>query len=37
MKKVAIGNKKSISYHLKNVASSMLRIDEEFISNIKMN
>jgi len=33
---VAIGNKKSISYHLKNVASKTLTITKEFISDIKI-
>lgn len=33
---VAIGNNKSISYHLKRVSSKTLRIDEEFISDIKI-
>jgi len=32
---VAIGNKKSISYHLKKVASKTLRVDEKFISDVK--
>ena len=31
---VAIGNKKSISYHLKNVASRIIRIDKEFIGEL---
>tara|TARA_Y100000310_G_scaffold340548_1_gene436681 strand:- start:2150 stop:2689 length:540 start_codon:yes stop_codon:yes gene_type:complete len=34
---VAIGNTKSISYHLKKVASSTFRINEDFISDIKIN
>ncbi len=34
---VAIGNSKSISYHLKRVATKTLRIDEKFISDIKIN
>ena len=33
---VAIGNRKSISYHLKKVSSEMLKIDEDFISDIKI-
>ena len=33
---VAIGNKKSISYHLKNVSSKTLNIDEKFISDLKI-
>jgi len=33
---VAIGNKRSISYHLKKVSSSTLRIDEKFISDVKI-
>jgi len=33
---VAIGSKKSISYHLKKVASKTIRISEKFISNIKL-
>jgi uncharacterized LabA/DUF88 family protein len=33
---VAIGNKKSISFHLKKVASSTIKISEEFISDIKL-
>lgn len=32
---VAIGNKKSISYHLKNVASETLLVDKEFICDIQ--
>ena len=31
---VAIGNKKTISYHLKKVASSTINIDKEFISDL---
>ena len=31
---VAVGNKKSISYHLKKSASSTLRINEDFISGL---
>ena len=34
---VAIGTRNSISYHLKNVASSTIDINKEFISNIKLN
>tara|TARA_Y100000310_G_scaffold253790_1_gene260739 strand:- start:2101 stop:2643 length:543 start_codon:yes stop_codon:yes gene_type:complete len=33
---VAIGNKKSISYHLKKVASSTIKITESFISDVKI-
>lgn len=33
---VAIGNQKSISYHLKKVASKTLKINEKFISDIKI-
>jgi uncharacterized LabA/DUF88 family protein len=33
---VAIGNKKSVSFHLKKVASSTIKISEEFISDIKI-
>ncbi len=33
---VAIGNRKSISYHLKKVASSTIKINEEFIADIKL-
>ena len=33
---VAIGNSKSISYHLKRVATKTLRIDEKFIADIKI-
>lgn len=33
---VAIGNAKSISYHLKKVASSTIKIDEKFISDVKL-
>jgi len=33
---VAIGNKKSISYHLKKVASKTFVIDEEFIEELKI-
>lgn len=33
---VAIGNQKSISYHLKKVASKTLKIDEKFIEEIKI-
>jgi len=33
---VAIGNRKSISYHLKKVASSTIKINEDFIMDIKM-
>jgi uncharacterized LabA/DUF88 family protein len=33
---VAIGNKKSISYHLKKVASKTLKINEDFISEVKI-
>lgn len=33
---VAIGNKKSISYHLKKVASNMFIIGEEFIESLKI-
>jgi len=33
---VAIGNRNSISYHLKKVASKTLKIDEKFIEDIKI-
>ena len=33
---VAIGNRKSVSYHLKKVASKTLKIDKEFISDVKI-
>jgi uncharacterized LabA/DUF88 family protein len=33
---VAIGNRKSISYHLKKVASLMIKISEDFISDVKI-
>lgn len=33
---VAIGNKKSVSYHLKKVASATLNVDNNFISDIKI-
>jgi len=33
---VAIGNNKMISYHLKKVASNMIRVDEDFISDVKL-
>ena len=33
---VAIGNNKMISYHLKNVASNMVRVDEGFISDVRL-
>ncbi|MBU2577182.1 MAG: NYN domain-containing protein [Nanoarchaeota archaeon] len=33
---VAIGNEKSISYHLKKVASKTLKIDEKFIEDVKL-
>ena len=33
---VAIGNRKSISYYLKKVASSILEIDDDFVSDIKI-
>ena len=33
---VAIGNKKSISYHLKKVASKTLKINEEFLADMKI-
>ncbi len=33
---VAIGNRKSISYHLRNVASNTIKIDENFISELKI-
>ena len=33
---VAIGNRRSISYHLKKVASKTLKIGEKFIEDIKM-
>ncbi len=33
---VAIGNKRSISYHLKKVASKTLRINKKFIGDIKI-
>ncbi|MBU2562566.1 MAG: NYN domain-containing protein [Nanoarchaeota archaeon] len=33
---VAIGNRKSISYHLKKVCSETLKLDKEFISKIKI-
>jgi len=33
---VAIGNRKSISYHLKKVSSNTIRIDNDFISEIKI-
>jgi uncharacterized LabA/DUF88 family protein len=33
---VAIGNSKSISYHLKKVSSKMLKIDEDFIEELKL-
>ena len=32
----AIGNRQSISYHLKKVASETLKIDDEFISDMKI-
>jgi len=31
-----IGNRNSISFHLKKVASSTIRIDKKFISDIKL-
>jgi len=34
---VAIGNRKSISYHLKKVASSTININKDFISAVKIN
>jgi len=34
---VAIGNQKSISYHLKNVASKTIKITKDFINNITIN
>jgi len=33
---VAIGNKKSISYHLKKVSSKTIKINEDFISDVKL-
>jgi len=33
---VAIGNRKSISHHLKKVAPKTLKINEDFISNVKI-
>ena len=33
---VAIGSRKSVSYHLKNVASETFRIDEKFMSDVKI-
>ena len=33
---VAIGNKRAISYHLKKVASKTLKINENFISDVKI-
>ena len=33
---VAIGNNKMISYHLKNVASRTIRINKEFIEEVKL-
>jgi len=33
---ISIGNRKSISYHLKKVASSTLKINENFISDVKI-
>jgi uncharacterized LabA/DUF88 family protein len=33
---IAIGNKKSISYHLKNVSSSTFIVDKEFIEDLKI-
>jgi uncharacterized LabA/DUF88 family protein len=33
---VAIGTNKTISYHLKKVASNTLRINEKFIEEIKL-
>ncbi len=33
---VAIGNKKSISYHLRKVSSKTLRVNKEFIEDIKI-
>jgi uncharacterized LabA/DUF88 family protein len=33
---ISIGNKKSISYHLKKVSSKTIRIDEEFIKEVKI-
>jgi len=33
---VAVGSKKSLSYHLKNVSSRTLKIDKEIINNIKV-
>jgi len=33
---VAVGNKKSISHHLKEVASSTTNIDKEFLSNLEL-
>ncbi len=33
---VAIGNRKAISYHLKKVASLTLRVDGDFISDLKI-
>lgn len=34
---VAIGTNKTISYHLKKVASRTIKIDEEFIEDVKLN
>ena len=34
---VAIGNKKSISFHLKKIASSTIVINNSFIDNVKLN
>ena len=33
---VAVGGRKSISYHLKNVASRTLRVNEDFVCNMKL-
>ena len=33
---VAIGNRKSISHHLKKIASKTIKIDEEFIGDVKI-
>jgi len=33
---VSIGNRKSISYHLKKVSSKTVRINEDFIEDIKL-
>ena len=33
---VAIGNRKSISYHLKKVASKTLKIEKKFVEEVKL-